>query len=372
MVDAPVMTQTDTPHTSMRSGAPTMRALVKARPDVGLDFDGHRPLPCGGEPGPREVLIRVKCAGVCGTDRHIWEWDDWASSRIPIGIVTGHEFVGVVEKVGEDVTTIRPGMRVSAEGHIAAGGDYNSRTGNAHIARGVEIIGVDRDGCFADYIMMPEENVWPVHQAIPDHIAAIMDPLGNAVHTVMAANVSAKNVLITGVGTIGLMAVTVARAAGASRIFVTDVNNDRLDLARRLGADDAFNTRSGDEWINDIKQATRNEGADVLLEMSGAPAAFETGFSALRNGGVAALLGLPSTKFEFDWNKHVIFKGATVLGINGRRMFETWYQMEALLLSGRLRLDDIVTHRMPMSNYAGAFSLMQSGEAIKVVLDIND
>ncbi len=372
MVDAPVMTQTDTPQTSSRPGAPTMRALVKARPAEGLDFDANRPLPNGGEPGPREVLIRVRAAGVCGTDRHIWEWDDWAASRIPVGIVTGHEFVGVVEKVGEDVTTIKRGMRVSAEGHIAKGGDYNSRTGNAHIARGMQIIGVDRDGCFADYIMMPEENVWPLHEAIPDHIAAIMDPLGNAVHTVMSANVSAKNVLITGVGTIGLMATTVARAAGASRIFVTDVNNDRLQLARRIGADEAFNTRGGDDWIDEVKRATRDEGVDVLLEMSGAPAAFNDGFSALRNGGTAALLGLPSKKFDFDWNKHVIFKGATVLGINGRRMFETWYQMEALLLSGRLRLDELVTHQMPMSNYAQAFSLMQSGEAIKVVLNIND
>lgn len=373
MVDSLLMTQTT--DTSIRPAAPsggTMRALVKARPAEGLDFDAHRPLPNGGNPGPREVLIRVKKAGVCGTDRHIWEWDDWAAGRIPVGIVTGHEFVGVVERIGKDVTTVQVGQRVSAEGHIVTGADYNARTGNAHIARGMQIIGVDRDGCFADYIMMPEENIWPLHPQIPDHIAAVMDPLGNAVHTVMAAGVSAKNVLITGVGAIGLMAVTVARAAGASRIFVTDVNDQRLALARRLGADEAYNTAHSSGWIGDLKRATRDEGADVLLEMSGAPAAFEAGFAALRNGGTAALLGLPSKKFEFDWNKHVIFKGATVLGINGRRMFETWYQMEALLLSGGVRLDEIITHEIPMSNYAHAFKLMQDGEAIKVVLNIND
>lgn len=351
---------------------PTMRALVKARPAEGLDFDCHRPVPGGGVPGPREVLIRVRKAGVCGTDRHIWEWDDWASARIPVGIVTGHEFVGVIEKIGSDVSTVTVGQRVSAEGHIAGGGDYNARTGNAHIARDMKIIGVDRDGCFADSIMMPEENIWPVHPEIPDHIAAIMDPLGNAVHTVMSAGVSAKTVLITGVGTIGLMAVTVARAAGASRIFVSDVHPGRLDLARRLGATEAFDTRQGDEWITDLRRATREEGVDVLLEMSGAPAAFDAGFRSLRNGGTAALLGLPSKQFEFDWSRHVIFKGATVLGVNGRRIFETWYQMEALLLSRRLRLDEIITHELPMSNYAHAFALMQRGEAIKVILNIND
>ncbi len=373
MVDV-LVTQTTEPSlpSVAASQAPTMRALVKTHDGPGLDFVCDRPVPKAGMPGPREVLIRVTMAGVCGTDRHIWEWDEWAKNRIPVGIVTGHEFVGIVEKVGSDVTTISPGQRVSAEGHIARGDDYNSRTGNAHIARTMKIIGVDRDGCFADFIMMPEENIWPLDDAIPDHVAAVMDPLGNAVHTVMSADVSTKNVLITGVGTIGLMSVMIARAAGAARIFVTDVNPDRLDLALRLGANEAFDTRSGDEWINDVRRSTRNEGADVLLEMSGARPAYEAGFAALRNGGTAALLGLPSSPFEFDWNRHVIFKGVTVLGITGRRMFETWYQMESLLLSGRLRLDEIITHQLPLSNFARAFELMQSGDAIKVVLTMND
>ncbi len=352
-----------------------MRALVKAQPAPGLSFVADRPVPRGstgkpGEPGPREVLIRVKKAGVCGTDRHIWEWDHWAQSRIPVGIVTGHEFMGVIEKVGSAVTRWKPGQRVSAEGHITAFSDYNSRTGNAHVASDTKVIGVDRDGCFADFLMMPEENIWPLHPDIPDRFAAIMDPLGNAVYTVMAANVSAKSVLITGVGIIGLMAVMVAKAAGALRIFVTDTNPKRLALARDLGADEAFDPTSDRRWVEKVRAATRGDGADALLEMSGAPTAIDEGFRALRPGGVAALLGTPAKPAMFDLASHIIFKGATVLGIHGRRMWETWYQMEALLLSGRLDLDRVITHELPLEDFARAFALMQSGEGIKIVLNI--
>ncbi|MBL0926629.1 MAG: L-threonine 3-dehydrogenase [Phycisphaerales bacterium] len=359
-----------------------MRALVKASPAPGLDLIPDRPAPLGStgrplEPGPTEVLIRVHKAGVCGTDRHIYEWDDWAASRIPVGIVTGHEFVGIVEKVGSACTRVTPGTRCSAEGHITAWADYNSRTGNAHIASDTKILGVDRDGIFADYAMIPESNVWPLDPRIPDRFAAVMDPLGNAVHTVMAAGVSARTVLITGVGIIGLMAVTVARAAGASRIYATDTNPARLALARKLGAAAAFNPLpeskggDGDRWIDAIKRETRGDGADVLLEMSGSPIALDQGFRALRMGGTAALLGIPSRAPTFDLTNHVVFKGATVLGINGRRMWETWYQMENLLTSGRLELDDIITHELPLAQYRRAFELMQSGEGIKIVLDLN-
>lgn len=345
----------------------TMRALFKHHAGPGLEFDAARPIPT---PGPRDVLIRVKKAGICGTDRHIWEWDQWAANRIPVGIVTGHEFVGTIEKVGSAVTRFQPGLRVSAEGHITAGLDYNSRTGNAHIAQDTKILGIDRDGCFAEYVVVPEENVWPVHQSIPDHIAAVLDPLGNAVHTVMSANVSAKTVLVTGVGIIGLMAVTVARAAGASRIFVTDVDQRRLALAKKLGAVEAYRA-TDPNWIADVKRQCRaGDGPDVLLEMSGHAGAIDDGFKALRPGGVAALLGIPSRPISFDLSNHVIFKGATVLGINGRRMFETWYQMEALLLSGRLELEDIITHQIPLEDFAKGFALMQSGEGIKVVMNV--
>ncbi len=346
-----------------------MRALYKHHAGVGLKYDANRPKPT---PGPRDVLIRVKKVGICGTDRHIWEWDDWAASRIPVGIVTGHEFVGTIEAVGSAVTNYKPGLRVSAEGHITAWKDYNSRTGAAHIASDTKIVGIDRDGCFAEYVVVPEENVWPVHPSIPDKIAAVLDPLGNAVHTVMEADVSAKSVLVTGVGIIGLMAVTVAKAAGASRIFATDVNPARLALAKRLGAVEAFDVRKGDDWVKEIKKATRGEGADVLLEMSGAPSAFDLGFRALRNGATAAILGIPSKPITFNITEHVVFKGAKVLGVNGRKMFQTWYQMEELLLSGRLELDEIITHEVPLEEFAEGFRTMISGEGIKVVMRVGE
>ncbi|USN98112.1 MAG: L-threonine 3-dehydrogenase [Phycisphaeraceae bacterium] len=345
----------------------TMRALVKHHAGEGLAYDDARPRPTV---GPRDVLIRVKKAGICGTDRHIWQWDEWSASRIPVGIITGHEFAGEVAAVGEAVTKYKVGQRVSAEGHITAGVDYNSRTGNAHIARDVKILGVDRDGIFADYASIPEDNVWPIHPDIPDRLAAVFDPLGNAVHTVMSADVSAKSVLISGVGIIGLMAVTVARAAGAARIYCTDIDTRRLGLARKLGAHEAFDASNGRKWIETVRRETRGEGVDVMLEMSGAPSAMDQGFHALRNGGTAALLGLPARTVDFDFNANIIFKGCKVLGINGRRMWETWYQMEELLLSGRLQLDDIITHEFPIDRYEEAFNTMISGEGIKVLLSL--
>ncbi|MEK6702321.1 MAG: L-threonine 3-dehydrogenase [Planctomycetota bacterium] len=345
-----------------------MRSLFKHHAGVGLKFDGVRPKP---KCGARDVLIRVSKVGICGTDRHIWEWDQWAAGRIPVGIVTGHEFVGIIEEVGSAVTKYKPGLRVSAEGHITNWTDYNSRTGNAHIASDTRIVGIDRDGCFADYVCVPEENVWPVHAKIPDKVAAVLDPLGNAVHTVMAAGVSAKSVLISGVGIIGLMAVTVARAAGAGRIFCTDVNPVRLALAKKLGAVEAYDVRQGDAYVNDIKRACRGEGVDVMLEMSGAASAFDQGFRAMRNGGTAAILGIPSKPITWNITEHVVFKGATVLGINGRKMFETWYQMEELLLSGKLELDEIITHEFPIEQFETAFKTMISGDGIKVVMSVN-
>ncbi len=366
MPTSPTARQPETSGTTAPRGAGgTMRGLIKHHAGPGLKLVDDRPVP---EPGPREVRIKVSKAGICGTDRHIWEWDDWSAGRVPVGIITGHEFVGVIDKLGSAVTQWQAGQRVSAEGHLTAGTDYNSRTGNAHIASDTTIFGIDRDGCFADHIVVPETNVWPIHKDIPDKHAAIMDPLGNAVHTVMAAGVSAKTVLISGVGIIGLMAVTVARAAGAARIYCTDVNEPRMELARKLGATEAFDARD-DTWIKRVRKETY-EGVDVLLEMSGAPSAMDQGFRTLRNGGTAALLGLPAKQVTFDFNSHIIFKGCTVLGINGRRMWDTWYQMEKLLLSGRLDLAPIVTHEFPMADYEEAFETMISGRGIKVLLDM--
>ena len=344
-----------------------MRALVKHHAGPELQYVTDRPVP---KPGPRDVLIKVTKAGICGTDKHIWEWDEWAAGRIPVGIVTGHEFVGIIEGVGSAVTRYKVGQRVSAEGHITAGVDYNSRTGNAHIASDTRILGIDRDGIFADYVTVPEENVWPVHPSIPDKVAAVLDPIGNAVHTVMAAGVSAKSVLITGTGIIGLMAVTVAKAAGAGRIFATDMDPRRRMLAKKLGAVEAFDPRDN-AWIGEVRKSCRNEGVDVLLEMSGSPAAYDQGFSCLRNGGTAALLGIPAKPPTFNITQHVVFKGATVLGINGRKMFETWYQMEELLVGGRLELDDIITHEFPIEQFKKAHETMIRGDGIKVVLSIN-
>ena len=355
-----------TPPTDNLDLPATMRALVKHHAGEGLEFDESRPRP---SVGPLDVLVRVKKAGICGTDRHIWQWDDWAAGRIPVGIVTGHEFAGVIEAVGDAVHNYAAGQRVSAEGHITAWRDYNSRTGNAHIARDTKILGVDRDGVFADFVVVPEENVWPIHPDIPDRVAAVFDPLGNAVHTVLAAGVSGQSVLISGVGIIGLMAVTVAKAAGAARIFCTDVDPKRLALARKLGADEAFNAAEGDGFIKAIRSATRGEGTDVLLEMSGAPMAMDQGFRALRNGGTAALLGLPARSVTFDFNANIIFKGCKVLGINGRKMWETWYRMEDLVLSGRLELDEIITHEFAIEDYEKAFATMIDGAGIKVLMN---
>ncbi len=343
----------------------TMPAIRKLADAPGLNWCPEIAIP---EYGPRDVLIAVTHAGICGTDRHIYEWDPWSQSRVKVGITTGHEFVGHVVRIGDAVNRTKIGQRVSAEGHVGCGSCEQCRTGHGHICDRVDIIGIDTNGCFAQFVTVPEDNVWPVHPDIPDKIAAVFDPLGNAVHTVMSAGVSGKTVLITGVGIIGLMAVTVARAAGAGKILVTDVDENRLQLARKLGADEAYHAK--DSWTDEVREATGGSGPHVLLEMSGNARAIRDGFSALRNGGTAAMLGIPGDDISFDLTNGVIFKGATVLGINGRKMFETWYQMENLILSGRLQLDPIITHVIDMSDYEKGFHMMQSGEAIKVVMKI--
>jgi threonine 3-dehydrogenase len=346
--------------------AESMTALKKTAPAPGMTFIPQAPVP---QLRPQDVLIAVSHSGICGTDRHIYEWDAWSASRVPVGTTIGHEFVGRVAAIGAGVTRVSVGDRVSGEGHIGCGKCEPCRTGNAHICEKVDIIGIDRDGCFAQYIALPEGNAWPVHPDIPDHIAAIFDPLGNAMHTVMAAGVSGRSVLITGVGIIGLMAVAVARAAGAGRIFVTDVDAHRLEVAKKLGADVVYSA-TDPEWVAKVRKETHNQGPQVLLEMSGNATAIRQGFKALRNGGTAALLGLPSRPIELDLPNDIIFKGATVLGINGRRMYETWYQVENFLLSGRLKIDPIVTHQIPMEEFERGFKLMQAGEAIKVVMQV--
>lgn len=341
-----------------------MLAVKKTSATSGLTWAAETPTPTI---GPRDVLVAVSHAGVCGTDRHIYEWDAWSASRVPLGTTVGHEFVGRVVALGDAVERTQLGARISGEGHIGCGVCEPCRTGNGHICERVDILGIDRDGCFAQYVSIPEENVWPVHPDIPDHVAAVFDPLGNAMHTVMAAGVSGRSVLITGVGIIGLMAVTIARAAGAGTILVTDANPARLELAKKLGADHAWSA-TDEHWPAEARRMTHDQGPQVLLEMSGHPKAIRQGFAALRNGGTAALLGLPSKPVELDLPNDIIFKGATVLGINGRLMYKTWYQVESFVLSGRLQLEPIITHQIDFADYDRAFKMMQSGEAIKVVL----
>jgi len=342
-----------------------MLSLSKLRPESGFTL-AEVPIP---EIGPTDVLIRVEKAGVCGTDFHIYSWDKWAQNRIKPPLVIGHEFMGRVEAVGNAVRSVAVGDRVSAEGHIADLTCVLCRTGQAHICEHVKIIGVDRDGAFSEYIAMPEYNVWKLDPAIPDEFAAVFDPLGNAVHTVMAAGVSTKSVVITGVGSIGLMAIPVARAAGAASVYAIDVNPAKLELAKRLGADETFDARTPG-LVEEIKRRTNGDGVEVLLEMSGSGVAIDTGLQMVRNGGTAALLGIPSDNININLAERIIFKGLTVLGINGRKMFETWYQTQALVKSGRVDLRPIITHVLPFKEFDHAFELMRNGEAAKIVLDL--
>ena len=343
----------------------TMKALSKLRPEPGFTLHAV-PIP---SIGPTDVLIRVEKAGVCGTDHQIYSWDHWAQARIHPPVVIGHEFMGTVEAIGDAVRAVNVGDRVSAEGHIADLTCVLCRTGQAHICENVKIIGVDCDGAFAEFIAMPEYNVWKLDPAIPDEFAAVFDPLGNAVHTVMSAGVSGKSVVITGVGSIGLMAIPVARAAGASSVYAIDVNPAKLELAKRLGADETFDSR-GSGLVDEIKRRTSGDGVEVLLEMSGSGSAIDLGLQMVRNGGTAALLGIPGDNVNLNLAERIIFKGLTVLGINGRKMFETWYQTQALVKSGRIDLRPIITHVLPMRDFDRAFELMRNGEAAKIVLDV--
>ena len=342
-----------------------MRALVKEAPGPGMVL---KDVPKSSI-GPTDVLIRVRKAGICGTDGHIWHWDKWSQARVKPPLVVGHEFMGDVAEIGGAVRAVQVGDRVSAEGHISCGVCLLCRTGQAYICEHVRIIGVDRDGCFAEYVSMPENNVWKLDPSVPDAWAAVFDPLGNAVHTVMTAGVSTKSVVITGVGSIGLMAIPVARAAGAAKVIAIDVNAAKLELAKRLGADRVFDAR--EEGLQQrILEETNGDGADVLLEMSGSGAAINQGLGFVRNGGRAALLGLPSDNVSVDLAENIIFKGLTVLGINGRKMFETWYQTQALVVSGRVDLAPIITHVLPFERFEECFNLLQDGKAAKIVMDV--
>ena len=339
-----------------------MKALVKARAEPGLWME-QVPVP---EPGPNEVLIKVGKSAICGTDVHIWNWDAWAAKTVPVPLVTGHEFSGVIADTGSAVTRFRPGQRVSGEGHITCGACRNCRAGRGHLCRNTLGVGVHRAGSFAEYLCLPESNVVPIPEDVPDEIAAIFDPFGNAVHTALSFDCVGEDVLVTGAGPIGIMGALVAQRAGARKVVITDINPVRLDLARRMGLEHAIDTRTEDLSAV-MARLGMTEGFDIGLEMSGAAPAFRQMIDLMNNGGKIAILGIAPTGFEIDWNK-VIFKMLTLKGIYGREMFETWYKMIALV-QGPLDVTGLITHRISAMDYREGFEAMKSGNSGKVVMD---
>jgi threonine 3-dehydrogenase len=341
----------------------TMKALRKTQAGKGLHIE-KIPTP---SVGPRDVLVRVKATSICGTDLHIYGWDRWSQGRIKPPVTLGHEFCGVVDSIGEEVSAVCPGDFVSAEMHVNCGHCHQCRLGQAHICQNLRIMGIDIDGAFAEFVKIPATNIWKLDPAIPEHYAAILDPLGNAVHTVLAGAIAGQTVLVTGCGPIGLMSMAVAKACGSSTVFATETNDHRREMATKMGANYVFNPVTEDP-VKKIKDATRGTGVDVLLEMSGNPTAIQQGFKALRAGGRASLLGIPTENVPLDLVEDVIFKGATVQGIYGRRMYETWVQMTALLKAGRVNLEPLFAERMELDNFEAAFAKLQSGLAGKVLM----
>jgi threonine 3-dehydrogenase len=341
----------------------TMWAIEKSAPAPGLSRI-VAPIPTV---GPKDVRIRVTAFAICGTDLHIVEWDAWAASRIKPPLIPGHEFTGVVESVGAEVALVRPGDRVTAETHIYCGLCYACRRGLPHLCENVQILGVDRQGAFADLVVIPEQNVWKLHPSIPEEIAAVHDPLGNAVHCALAGPVAGLRFAVFGCGPIGCFAVGVLKASGAAWVAAVDKNPIRLELAGRMGADLLLNVEK-DAVVSSIRAATDGRGVDAMLEMSGSPGAFRDGFESLANGGRVSLLGIPSKPLEIDVAREIIFRGATVQGINGRWIYDTWFRMEALLLSGKLDIRPVITHVLGWSEFDRAVELQRSGKAGKIVL----
>jgi threonine 3-dehydrogenase len=315
-----------------------------------------------------EVLIAVRRAGVCGTDVHIHDWDAWSQGRCRPPFTVGHEFAGEVAEVGKLVADVKVGDRVTAEGHIVCGRCHLCRTGNSHICPNTKIIGVDRDGCFAEYIAMPATNVWHLDDDISFEVGGIHDPMGNAFHTALhGTNLPGATVLVTGCGPIGIFAVGICKAAGASRIVASDINPRRLALAKQMGAHDAV---TPDQAKAAVDRATHGLGVDVVLEMSGVPAAVHQAFALVRAGGRVQMLGIPSKPMEIEFATEIIFKGTTVYGVVGRRMYDTWIQMTQFLRSGQFDPRPVITHRFPLEQHAEAIAAIKSGEAGKVVFEI--
>lgn len=340
----------------------SMKSLAKTHKEPGI-WMVQNPIP---EVGHNDIRIKIRKTAICGTDMHIFNWDEWSQHTIPVPMIVGHEYVGEVVEIGSEVKGFTVGDRVSGEGHITCGHCRNCRAGRIHLCRNTIGVGVNRQGAFAEYLVIPAFNAFKIPANISDDMAAIFDPFGNAVHTALSFDLVGEDVLITGAGPIGIMAAAVAKHVGARNVVITDINEYRLGLARKMGATRAVNVAN--ESLADVMtELGMTEGFDVALEMSGVPSAFSDMLAKMNHGGKIAMLGIPSKGVAIDWNQ-VIFKGLTIKGIYGREMFETWYKMVSLLQSG-LDLSPMITHTMPVDDFAKGFEIMGSGQSGKVVLD---
>ncbi|OON38437.1 L-threonine 3-dehydrogenase [Izhakiella australiensis] len=339
-----------------------MKGLAKLKAEEGIWMVKDAPVP---QPGHNDLLIKIRKAAICGTDVHIYNWDDWSSKTIPVPMIVGHEYVGEVVGIGQEVRGFNIGDRVSGEGHITCGHCRNCRAGRTHLCRNTQGVGVNRQGCFAEYLVIPAFNAFKIPDNISDELASIFDPFGNAVHTALSFDLVGEDVLVSGAGPIGIMAAAVCKHVGARNVVITDINEYRLDLARKMGVTRAVNVAN--ESLSDVMaELGMSEGFDVGLEMSGAPPAFRDLLSVMNHGGRVALLGIPPGEMAIDWNQ-VIFKGLFIKGIYGREMFETWYKMAALVQSG-LDLTPIITHRFAIDDFQQGFDAMRSGKSGKVIL----
>ncbi|ATG15685.1 TPA: L-threonine 3-dehydrogenase [Providencia alcalifaciens] len=339
-----------------------MKALSKLKAEPGIWMtDVPKP-----ELGHNDVMIKIRKTAICGTDVHIYNWDEWSQKTIPVPMVVGHEYIGEIVEIGQEVKGFKIGDRVSGEGHITCGHCRNCRGGRTHLCRNTIGVGVNRPGCFAEYLVIPAFNAFKIPDNIPDEIASIFDPFGNAVHTALSFDLVGEDVLVSGAGPIGIMAAAVCRHVGARHVVITDVNDYRLELAKKMGVTRAVNVSR--ENLKDVmNELGMKEGFDVALEVSGAPAAFQTMLDTMNHGGRIALLGIPPASMATDWSQ-VIFKGLFIKGIYGREMFETWYKMATLVQSG-LDLSPIITHEFSIDDFQKGFDVMRSGQSGKVILN---
>jgi len=345
--------------------AKTMLAVRKARAEKGLVVE-EIAVP---EIGADEVLIEVEAAGICGTDLHIWKWDSWSRQRIKPPLTLGHEFSGTVVEVGDKVEHVHAGDFVSAESHITCGMCYQCRTGQAHLCPRTRILGVDRDGAFAEYVAVPEKVIWQNDRSkISPEVAALQEPFGNAVFATLNQDITGKSVAVLGCGPIGLFSVGIARASGASYVYASDLNESRLALAKTMGATRTFNPRDGGDTVERLVEANHGLGIDVVLEMSGSPIAINTAFRAARNGGTVVLFGIPSDPVEIDIAENMIFKNLQVTALNGRRIFDTWYKTRWLLANGVVDLQPLITRTIRFEQVEEFMPMLQSGDACKIVL----